>query len=149
MARAVIPGLAVSTDVIVGFPGESDADFEMTMDIVHEARFDSAFMFQFSPRPGTPAATMTGQVPAAVIQERFERLVTLQNEITLVQNERQVGSVQQVMVEGPSRRNPEMATTRTRGNRIVHVSGGWEPGTVFDVLVERAAPHYLEGTLLS
>jgi tRNA-2-methylthio-N6-dimethylallyladenosine synthase len=149
MARDLIPGLAVSTDVIVGFPGETEDDFARTIDVVAEARFDSAFMFQFSARPGTPAAAMAHQVPAEVIQERFDRLVELQNRITFQRNEEQVGSVQEVMVEGPSRRDPSVAATRTRGNRIVHVAGNWEPGTVFSVSIVRAAPHYLEAELVS
>jgi tRNA-2-methylthio-N6-dimethylallyladenosine synthase len=149
MARDIVAGLAVSTDVIVGFPGESEADFERTLEVVAEARFDSAFMFQFSPRPGTPAAEMAGQIPAEVIQERFERLVALQNGISFERNREQVGSIQEVMAEGPSRRDPGVAATRTRGNRIVHIAGSWKPGSVFDVVITRAAPHYLEGELLS
>ncbi len=149
MARQIIPGLAVSTDIIVGFPGETDDDFERTMTVVGQARFDSAFMFQFSPRPGTPAADMGDQVPASVVTERFGRLVKLQNEITLVLNQEQVGSRQEVMAAGPSRRDQAVANTRTRGNRIVHVPGEWEPGSVFDVSITRAAPHYLEGMPLS
>ena len=121
----------------------------MPLSVVEEAQFDSAFMFQFSARPGTPAATMDGQVPAEVIQERFDRLVVLQNEITFARNEAQVGSVQEVMVEGPSRRDPTVATTRSRGNRIVHVPGSWDAGTTFAARITRAAPHHLEGAAVS
>ena len=113
------------------------------------AQFDSAFMFQFSPRPGTPAASMPDQVPATLVQERFERLVELQNGITLRRNETRVGRVEEVMAEGPSKRDPSVATTRSRGNRIVHVRGRWEPGSVFPAVVTRAAPHYLEGEPVS
>jgi len=149
MARDIIPDLAVSTDIIVGFPGETDADFDRTMDVVRSARFASAFMFQFSPRPGTPAADMSPQVPPEVVRERFDRLVELQSEITFDANEELVGSLQEVMVEGPSRRDADTATTRTRGNTIVHVGGRWKPGTVFQVVIGRAAPHYVEGMLSS
>ena len=145
MMRDVVPNLAASTDVIVGFPGETEDDFEATLDVMARAQFDTAFMFQFSPRPGTPAATMDGDVPADVVQSRFERLTSLQNAITFGNNERQVGRIEEVMVEGPSKRNDEVATTRTRGNRIVHVRGTWVPGTMFGARIIRAAPHYLEG----
>jgi len=145
MARREIPGLSVSTDIIVGFPGETEADFEQTLAVVAAARFDAAFMFQYSPRPGTAAATMPGQVPPDVVQERFDRLVELQNRITMERNEERVGRVLEVLVEGPSRRDPEVLTTRSRGNRIVHVPGRRAPGTFFAARITRAAPHYLEG----
>ena len=147
MARAVIDDLSVSTDIIVGFPGETERDFERTLEAVTEARFDGAFMFQFSPRPGTPAADMAGQIPAGVVQERFDRLVTAQNQITFERNQGEVGSCREVLVEGPSRKDPSIATTRTRGNKIVHIPGTWDPGTFLDVRVTRAAPHHLEGAL--
>ena len=146
MARDVIPELSVSTDVIVGFPGETEADFQATLDTVEAARFDSAFMFQFSPRPGTPAANLPDQVPADVVQERFDRLVALQNDITFASNRSLVGRRLEVMVEGPSKRDPDMATTRSRGGVLVHVAGRWTPGTVFEVDVTRAAPHHLIGS---
>jgi tRNA-2-methylthio-N6-dimethylallyladenosine synthase len=146
MMRSIVPGLAASTDVIVGFPGETDGDFGRTLEVVERARFDTAFMFQFSPRPGTPAAEMDDQIAPDVVQARFERLVELQNRITYERNLEQVGQIFEVMAEGPSKRNPDVATTRTRGNRLVHVAGEWEPGSIFDVEITRAAPHYLEGS---
>ncbi len=145
MARAMVPDLSVSTDIIVGFPGEEDHDFERTLEVVAEARFDSAFMFQYSPRPGTPAATMDGQVPAEVVQERFDRLVQLQNAITFERNQERVGRRLEVLVEGPSRRDRSVVTARSRGNRIVHVPGSWPAGTFLNVTITRAAPHHLEG----
>jgi tRNA-2-methylthio-N6-dimethylallyladenosine synthase len=145
MARDLIPGLSVSTDVIVGFPGETEEDFERTMVVMAEARFDNAFMFQFSPRPGTPAADLTDQVDPAVVQRRFDRLVALQNRVTFEHNEAAVGAIFEVLVEGPSRRDPAVVTTRTEGNRIVHVDGVLDAGTFLDVEITRAAPHYLEG----
>lgn len=149
MMRDIVPDLAASTDVIVGFPGETEDDFQATLDVMSQARFDNAFMFQFSPRPGTPAAEMDEQVPAHIVKQRFDRLVTLQNEITYERNLEQVGTHVEVMVEGPSKRDASVATTRTRSNRIVHVRGTWPPGSLVAVEVTRAAPHYLEGRLLS
>ena len=149
MMRTIVPDLAASTDVIVGFPGESEEDFQATLDVMARARFDNAYMFQFSPRPGTPAADMEDQVPADVVTRRFERLVELQNAITFERNLEQVGKTVEVMVEGPSKRDASVATTRTRGNRIVHVPGDWPAGTLLTVDVTRAAPHYLEGVLPS
>jgi tRNA-2-methylthio-N6-dimethylallyladenosine synthase len=145
MMRRIVPDLSVSTDIIVGFPGETGDDFAATLAVVEEARFDSAFMFQFSPRPGTPAADMPDHVDQQVIKERFDRLVTLQNRITFEQNRARVGVTETVLVQGPSKKDPDVATTRTEGNRIVHVDGVYEPGTFFDVRITRAAPHYLEG----
>ena len=142
-ARNVIPDLSVSTDIIVGFPGETEADFQATLDVVAAARFDSAFMFQFSARPGTPAAKMDGHVEQDVIQERFDRLVALQSRITLERNEEMVGRRYEVMVEGPSKRDPNLVTSRTRGNKLVHVVGTWAPSTILDVEITRAAPHHL------
>ncbi len=101
MARRIIPDLAVSTDIIVGFPGETEDDFQATLDVVAAARFDQAFTFQYSPRSGTPAATMEGQIDKPVVQERFDRLVALQNQISLEKNEESVGRIEEVLVEGP------------------------------------------------
>ena len=145
MMRDIVPDLSISTDIIVGFPGETEEDFAATLAVVEAARFDSAFMFQFSARPGTPAADMDGGVGTDVIRERFDRLVALQNRITFERNQARVGATETVLVEGPSKKHADVATTRTEGNRIVHVEGVYEPGTFFDVLVTRAAPHYLEG----
>ena len=146
MAREIIPGLAVSTDIIVGFPGETDEDFEMTMEVVEEARFDQAFMFIFSPRPGTAAAGMTHQfVPDEVIQERFARLAETQNRISLERNQEMVGSVVDVLGEGPSKR-PGMATMRTRTGKVVHVPGDIPAGSFLNVRIESAAQHHLVGS---
>ncbi len=148
MARDIIPGLAVSTDVIVGFPGETEAEFQATLDVVAAARFDGAFMFQFSPRPGTAAATMADQVPAAVTQERFERLVELQNRITLERNIEMEGRRCEVLVEGPSKRDEEWITARTRGNKLVHIRGRHRAGSFLDVEIVRGAPHHLVGVVV-
>ncbi|MGA4544619.1 tRNA (N6-isopentenyl adenosine(37)-C2)-methylthiotransferase MiaB [Uniformispora flossi] len=152
--RAAMPDAAISTDIIVGFPGETDADFEQTLHVVREARFANAFTFQYSKRPGTPAATMDGQIPKAVVQERYERLVALQDEISWDENKRQVGRTLDVLVaEGEGRKDE--ATARLSGrapdNRLVHFDRPAEdvrPGDVVTVEVTYAAPHHLlaEGT---
>ena len=147
MMRSIVPNLASSTDVIVGFPGETEQDFQETLDTMAAARFDTAYMFQFSPRPGTPAADMDDQVDGAIVTERFARLTALQDSITFERNQEQVGTRVSVMVEGPSKKDPLIATTRTRGNRIVHVPGNWQPGTFLTVDVTEAAAHFLNGAV--
>ncbi|MFP3881373.1 MAG: tRNA (N6-isopentenyl adenosine(37)-C2)-methylthiotransferase MiaB [Actinomycetota bacterium] len=147
MARETIPGLAVSTDVIVGFPGETDEDFALTMEVIEEARFDQVFMFKFSPRPGTAAAEMRDEfVPDDVIQERFDWLVDTQNRISGERNAEMVGQTVEVLSEGPSKKNPDVATTRTRTGKVVHVDGCHPSGTFLDVHLESAAMHHLVGT---
>jgi tRNA-2-methylthio-N6-dimethylallyladenosine synthase len=147
MARETIPGLAVTTDVIVGFPGETEEDFDATMEVIEESRFDQAFMFIFSARPGTRAATMTDEfVPRGMIDERFSRLVEAQERISLELNRSLVGSVVEVMAEGPSKRMG-MATTRTRTGKVVHVSGTHQPGAQLPVVIDEAAPHHLVGSV--
>jgi tRNA-2-methylthio-N6-dimethylallyladenosine synthase len=147
MARDTIPGLAVSTDVIVGFPGETDDDFALTLEVVEEARFDSAFMFIFSPRPGTAAAKMTDDfVPDETIRERFARLVDLQNRVSGEKNADLVGSTVEVLSEGPSRKDHAVATTRTRTGKVVHVGGDHRAGAFLDVKIEEAHQHHLVGS---
>ncbi len=102
--REAIPEIAVSTDIIVGFPGETEEDFADTLDVVERARFDSAYTFQYSPRPGTRAASMPDQLPKEVVQERFDRLVALQEEISLEKARAQIGAEVEVLVEGAGRR---------------------------------------------
>ena len=147
MAREIIPGLAVSTDVIVGFPGETDNDFAITLEVIEEARFDSAFMFIFSPRPGTAAADLTEQfVPEETIKERFARLSELQNRISGERNAEMVGSKVEVLSEGPSRKDTQVATTRTRTGKVVHVAGTHRAGSFLTVEVGTAHPHHLVGS---
>ncbi len=149
MARDIVPGLSVSTDIIVGFPGETEEDFAATLAVVAEARFDQAFTFQFSPRPGTAAAEMDGRLPKEVVQERFDRLVELQTSISLERNQAMVGSVHEVLVEGPSKKDPAMTTARTRGNKPVHAAGQFAPGTYLDFEITGASPHHLRGKVTS
>jgi tRNA-2-methylthio-N6-dimethylallyladenosine synthase len=148
MARAIVPGLAVTTDIIVGFPGETDADFEDTLSLVEEVRYDAAYTFQYSPRPGTEAGARTDQVPKAVVQERFDRLVAAQERISFEHNQAVVGSTVEVLVEGPSKKDPSKTTGRTRTNRLVHFPGSAPAGTFREVRVTSAAPHHLEGEVL-
>ncbi|MDH3731743.1 MAG: tRNA (N6-isopentenyl adenosine(37)-C2)-methylthiotransferase MiaB [Acidimicrobiia bacterium] len=147
LARDAMPGLAASTDVIVGFPGETDADFEATLDVVATARFDSAYTFKFSPRPGTPAAEMDGQVAQAVVAERYDRLTELQQRISLERNEEEVGRSHEILVEGPSRKDERMTTGRTRTNKLVHAPGELPAGDLADVVITEAATHHLMGSL--
>jgi tRNA-2-methylthio-N6-dimethylallyladenosine synthase len=149
--RARIPHAALTTDIIVGFPGETEEDFAATLDVVREARFAGAFTFQYSPRPGTPAADLPGQVPKPVVQERYERLVALQDEVSWQENRTQLGRTLQVLVaEGEGRKDG--ATRRLSGraedNRLVHFAVPTDavvprPGDVAAVQVTHAAPHHL------
>src|SRR5262245_16433364 len=144
--RAAIPGLAVSTDIIVGFPGETEADFADTLALVEEVRFDAAFTFQYSPRPGTEAAGMPDQVPAEVVRERFGRLVELQERISLERNQALVGTEGELLAElAESKSDRSRSSGRTRTNKLCHFPAqpGVEPGDLVTVTVERAAPHHL------
>jgi tRNA-2-methylthio-N6-dimethylallyladenosine synthase len=145
--RAAIPGIGVSTDIIVGFPGETEADFSDTLEVVERARFSSAYTFQYSPRPGTRAAAMDGQVPKEVVQERFDRLVALQERISLEHAQAQIGTVVEVLVEGAGRKGGS-TQSRTRTNRIVHLAEPLTPGTFAWVRVTSAAPHHLTGEVV-
>jgi tRNA-2-methylthio-N6-dimethylallyladenosine synthase len=151
MVRAAIPGVAVTTDIIVGFPGETEEDFRGTLDVVRASRFSSAFTFQFSVRPGTPAAEMGGQVPKAVVQERFERLVAVQEEVSWAENRQLEGREVEVLV-APAEGRKDAATHRRSGrardNRLVHFAvpeGGKvpRPGDLVTVAVTYGAPHHL------
>lgn len=148
LARRYMPDLAVSTDIIVGFPGETDEDFAQTMELMSAARFDSAYTFQFSARPGTAAASMEGVfVPPEVITERFGRLAELQNRITLEKNQADVGRIMELLVEGPSKRDAAVAASRSRGGKLVHVPGTFPAGTFVTAEVTAGKPHHLVGRL--
>src|SRR5512139_3203968 len=152
--RAAMPDAAITTDIIVGFPGETEEDFLETMKVVEAARFSGAFTFQYSKRPGTPAAVLEEQVPKAVVQERYERLVALVNDIAWQENRRLEGRVVELMVaEGEGRKDEQThrLTGRARDNRLVHftaVDGAGavvdvRPGDVVEVEVTYGAPHHL------
>jgi tRNA-2-methylthio-N6-dimethylallyladenosine synthase len=146
MARRLIPGLAVSSDVIVGFPGETEDDFRATLEVVEECRFDSAFIFIFSPRPGTAAAAMESDfVPPQAVQDRFQRLVEAQGRISLEKNRELIGHSVEVLSEGPSRKDGSVATTRSRTGKLVHIPGDFGAGSFLEVEVIGAAPHHLVG----
>ena len=151
-ARRAIPDLAVTTDIIVGFPGETDADFARTLEVVDAAAYDSAYTFVFSPRPGTPAAAMVDDfVDPAVAQDRMRRLTDVVERHALATHEARVGRVEEVLVEGPSKKDPTKASGRTRQNKLVHfeASGATaRPGGYVAVEVTGAAPHWLRGELV-
>src|SRR4051812_42257987 len=144
--RAAMPDAAITTDIIVGFPGETDADFDATLDAVRAARFASAFTFQYSKRPGTPAAEMDGQVPKAVVQARYERLIAVQEEISWDAAKALVGREVEVLVStGDGRKDADTGRVsgRARDGRLVHVAGDAAPGDVVTAAVTYAAPHHL------
>jgi tRNA-2-methylthio-N6-dimethylallyladenosine synthase len=151
-ARAAMPDLAVTTDIIVGFPGETDDDFARTLDVVAEAGYDSAYTFIFSPRPGTEAAARSDEfVPAEVSAERFERLRVVVERSALARHRARLGRTEDVLVEGPSRKDPAVTTGRTDHNKLVHFpvpDGPLRPGTYARVRVTGAAPHHLTGELV-
>jgi tRNA-2-methylthio-N6-dimethylallyladenosine synthase len=146
--RDAIPAIAVSTDIIVGFPGETEEDFLDTLDAVERAGFDSAYTFQYSPRPGTRAASMAGQLPKEVVQERFERLVALQERISRERARQQLGAEVEVLVEGRGTKGSS-TQSRTRTNRIVHLEEPLEPGTFVTARIVGAAAHHLSGEVVA
>lgn len=145
--RRCVPDAVITTDLIVGFPGETEKDFEETLDLLRTVEYDDAFTFIYSPRKGTPAAGFGAQVPDAVKHERLDRLMALQNEICLKRNKRLVGRPLAVMVEGPSKSNPAMLSGRTDGNDLVL----WPkirdhaPGDLVNVKMERAQTWLIRG----
>jgi tRNA-2-methylthio-N6-dimethylallyladenosine synthase len=151
-ARAGIADLAVTTDIIVGFPGETEDDFTDTLEVAAAAEYDSAYTFIFSSRPGTRAAAMADDfVPDEVIAERFERLRVVVERSALLRHEARVGRTEEVMVEGPSKRDPAVVSGRTRQNKLVHFSPVGPPppaGAYATVTITAAAPHHLRGDLV-
>jgi tRNA-2-methylthio-N6-dimethylallyladenosine synthase len=147
--RAVMPHAAITTDLIVGFPGETEEDFAATLDVVRRARFSAAFTFQYSKRPGTPAADLDGQLSKAVVQERYDRLVALQEQISLEENREQIGrTVELLVATGEGRKDSRTArmSGRARDGRLVHFTPGIEqvrPGDIVTTIVTGAAPHHL------
>jgi tRNA-2-methylthio-N6-dimethylallyladenosine synthase len=151
-ARAAIPDLAVTTDLIVGFPGETDDDFERTLEVVDEAAYDAAYTFVFSPRPGTPAADMVDDFVAPdVAQERMRRLTEVVERHALARHEARVGRTESLLLEGPSKNDETRWSGRTRQNKLVHFAPGDAPvvvGGTADVTITYAAPHWLRGDLV-
>lgn len=158
MARSRIPDLAVTTDIIVGFPGETDDDFERTLEVVAEAEYDSAYTFIFSPRPGTEAAGMSGQfVPDDVVADRFERLKTVVERSAVHKHGNRIGKIEEVLIDGPSKKNSSVWSGRTRQNKLVHVSvsdtlgnsgQNLVPGSYVNVRIDSAAAYFLRGEYL-
>ena len=147
--RAAIPDLALTTDLIVGFPGETEAEFEQTVSAVEEVGYDGAFTFVYSPRQGTEAAAMPGQVPEAVKRERIERLVEVVQRIGERRNRGRVGRIEEVLVEGPSRTDEALLRGRTRRNTTVVFTGDVQPGELVQVRIEDATSATLRGVELA
>jgi len=146
--RAARPDLSLSSDFIVGFPGETDGDFEATMDLIEAVGFDHSFSFVYSPRPGTPAAALADEVPAAQKKARLARLQRRINEMALAISESMVGTVQRVLVDRPSRKSPRQMSGRTENNRVVNFDGGPELlGRFVDLRIVEALPNSLRGEL--
>jgi tRNA-2-methylthio-N6-dimethylallyladenosine synthase len=146
--RAAIPDLALTTDLIVGFPGETDADFEQTVSAVQEVGYDGAFTFVFSPRAGTEAADLDGQVPEEVKRGRIERLIDVVQQSAAARNADRIGRVEEVLVEGPSRTDPALFRGRTRRNTTVNFSGTASPGELVSVQIAGATSTTLSGAQL-
>ncbi len=146
--RQMCPDLALSTDLIVGFPGETEEDFRDTLDLMRQAEFDTAFSFKYSPRPQTWAASLPDQVPEEIKAERLTRLQALQEELSLKANMRLVSQVQEVLVEGASKRSPAQVSGRLRTNQVVNFAGPQElVGQLVKVQLTEAHPHSLKGQL--
>jgi tRNA-2-methylthio-N6-dimethylallyladenosine synthase len=153
-ARAAVPDLAVTTDIIVGFPGESDDDFARTLDVVTAAEYDAAYTFVFSPRPGTEAATMVDDfVPPEVVQARMQQLTDVVEGSALRRHEARVGEVEEVLLDGPSKRDAALWSGRSRHNKLVHVAPPadetFAPGEYITARVTQAAPHWLRGDFVA
>jgi tRNA-2-methylthio-N6-dimethylallyladenosine synthase len=151
-ARAAIADLAVTTDIIVGFPGETDADFAETLAVADAGAFDSAYTFVFSPRPGTEAAEMTDDFVAPdVVAERMTRLLEVVEPHALAKHRARIGRVEEVLVVGPSKRDPAVLSGRTRQNKLVHFAPerGADAGDLVDVEITDAAPHWMRGRVVA
>jgi tRNA-2-methylthio-N6-dimethylallyladenosine synthase len=151
-ARAGIPDLAVTTDIIVAFPGETEAEFADTLAVADAAAYDSAYTFIFSPRPGTPAAEMTDAFVAPdVAADRMRRLTEVVERSALARHQDRVGRLEEVLVEGPSKKDPTRVSGRTRQNKLVHFAASGaaaRPGSYVTVEITGAAPHWLRGALV-
>ncbi|MBQ1966197.1 MAG: tRNA (N6-isopentenyl adenosine(37)-C2)-methylthiotransferase MiaB [Clostridia bacterium] len=147
LAKEKIPGVAFTSDVIVGFPTETEDDFEETLSLIKEVEFDGLYTFLYSPRNGTPAATMEGQIPESVKKERYQRLLELQSELSAKANEKFVGQVISVLVTGQNEKDPALCDGRTDSNKVVHFPGNYPQGTRVSVLIDRAQNWGMYGTV--
>jgi tRNA-2-methylthio-N6-dimethylallyladenosine synthase len=147
--RGVQPDISITSDIIVGFPGEQNADFQATLDLVQQVGFDSLFMFKYSDRPNVPAASYADKVPDVVSGDRFNSLFEIQTSVTLKKNEALVGTTQEILVDGPSKKSPDQLTGRTACNRVVNFSNGGhsrvEVGQILLVKIVEAFSHSLLG----
>jgi len=143
--RGPVPGIALTTDIIAGFPGEAEEDHAATVRVLEEIKYDGIFAFKFSPRPGTAASDMEGQLAEDVKLERLHEILKIQDEITLSKNKPLEGTVKEVLVEGPSETDPLRLTGRTRTNKIVNFTGRAAEGELIDVEILEAKKHSLEG----
>jgi tRNA-2-methylthio-N6-dimethylallyladenosine synthase len=151
MARVAVPDLAVSTDIIVGFPGETEADFAATLEVAAAAQYDYAYTFIYSPRTGTEAAERVDQfIDPAVIGERFDRLRIVAEHSALLKHRARIGRVEEIIVEGPSRKDAALTTGRTRQNKLVHMHAPdvLRPGTYATAEITGAGPHHLMGRFI-
>lgn len=147
--RLAVPNIAVTTDIIVGFPGETEEDFAATMDLVRQVRFDAAFTFVYNKRSGTPAAELNNQVPDTVKSSRIQQLIDLQNSITLANNRAEIGRTAEVLVEGPNKNNPQRMSGRARSNKVVVFDSPTDlTGTIAAVKIVDAKTWHLEGKLI-
>jgi tRNA-2-methylthio-N6-dimethylallyladenosine synthase len=151
--RKLRPDISLSSDFIVGFPGETPTDFDQLMKLIDDVGFDASFSFVYSPRPGTPAANLSDDTPQAVKLERLQRLQSAIEAQARAISEQRVGTVQRILVEGPSRKDPQELMGRTECNRIVNFAGGPHRdrlvGTLLDVRITQAYPHSLRGEVLT
>jgi tRNA-2-methylthio-N6-dimethylallyladenosine synthase len=147
--RTAIPDLALGTDIIVGFPGETEDDFHETVEVVEEVGYDSAFTFVYSPRHGTEAAIAADQVPEEIKRERIERLIEVVQRVAERRNRERIGRVEEVLVEGPSRTEPSLLRGRTRRNTTVNFAGTAVPGDLVDVRIDGATSTTLRGAQLA
>ena len=146
LARRYMPNLGLSTDIIVGFPGETEDDFEQTLAVVQSARFDSAYTFKYSPRPGTAAAEMVGDfVDPDVVRDRYRRLSELQDSIALELNAALVGDTLELLLDGPSKKDPSRMSGRTRTNKLVHLVTDQPAGSFVNARLLEATPYFLIG----
>jgi tRNA-2-methylthio-N6-dimethylallyladenosine synthase len=148
--KEACPSIAITADVIVGFPGEEEEDFKETLDLMEKVKFDDLFSFKYSPRKGTRAAQLQNQVEEEVKQDRLSILQKIQREMTLEKNQTLEGQVEEVLVEGLSKQSNRDVTGRTRSNKIVNLTGDFSlVGQTIPVKVMKACPHSLRGEILS
>ena len=148
--KAAIPDVSLSTDIIVGFPGETEEQFQETLSLMKEVEYDSAYTFIYSPREGTPAASMVDNVPEEVKKDRLQRLMAVQNEISLRKNQEMVGKTYELLIEGESRKNPEVLAGRTRTGKLVHVKADKSLiGTLVHVTITEAKTFTTYGELVT